>query len=78
MAKSNPVDETRIADPVERTKRQRRSNAKKAARNSEGAETATPQEECRRQSQRYQTCKRQTEQTADMPRPARSPGRCND
>ena len=31
MAKSNPVDETRIADPVERTKRQRRSNAKKAA-----------------------------------------------
>ena len=31
MAKSNPVDETRIADPVERTKRQRHSNAKKAA-----------------------------------------------
>jgi Protein of unknown function (DUF2924) len=31
MAKSNPVDETRIADPVERTKRQRRSNAEKAA-----------------------------------------------
>ena len=30
MAKSNPVDETRIADPVERTKRQRRSNAEKA------------------------------------------------
>jgi predicted Zn-dependent protease len=31
MAKSNPVDETRIADPVERTKRLRHSNAKKAA-----------------------------------------------
>jgi Protein of unknown function (DUF3489) len=31
MAKSNPVDETRIADPVERTKCQRHSNAKKAA-----------------------------------------------
>ena len=31
MAKSHPVDETRIADPVERTKRQRRSNAEKAA-----------------------------------------------
>ena len=31
MAKSNPVDETRIADPVEPAKRQRRSNAKKAA-----------------------------------------------
>lgn len=31
MAKSNPVNETRIADPVERTKRQRRSNTKKAA-----------------------------------------------
>ena len=31
MAKSNPIDETRIADPVERTKRQRHSNAKKAA-----------------------------------------------
>ncbi len=31
MAKSNPVDETRIADPVERTKRQRHSNAKKVA-----------------------------------------------
>ena len=31
MAKSNSVDETRIADPVERTKRQRRSNAEKAA-----------------------------------------------
>jgi hypothetical protein len=31
MAKSNPVDETRIADPVERTKRRRQSNAKKTA-----------------------------------------------
>ena len=31
MAKSNSVDETRIADPVERTKRQRHSSAKKAA-----------------------------------------------
>jgi Protein of unknown function (DUF3489) len=31
MAKSNPVDETRIADPVEPAKRQRHSNAKKAA-----------------------------------------------
>jgi len=31
MAKSNSVDETRIADPVEPAKRQRRSNAKKAA-----------------------------------------------
>jgi hypothetical protein len=30
MAKSNPVDETRIVDPVERTKHQRHSNAKKA------------------------------------------------
>jgi hypothetical protein len=31
MTKSNPVDETRIADPVERAKRQRHSNAKKVA-----------------------------------------------
>ena len=31
MAKSNSADETRIADPVEPAKRQRRSNAKKAA-----------------------------------------------
>ena len=31
MAKSHPVDEPRIADPVEPTKRQRHSNAKKAA-----------------------------------------------
>jgi hypothetical protein len=30
MAKSNPVHETRIADPVELAKRQRRSNATKA------------------------------------------------
>jgi hypothetical protein len=28
---SNPVDETRVADPVERKKRQRHSDAKKAA-----------------------------------------------
>ena len=74
MAKSNPVDETRIADPVEQTKRQRHSNVKKAA----GIAKVPKQEECRRQSQRYQTCKRQAEQKADMPRPARSPGRCND
>lgn len=32
MPKSNPVDETRIADAVEPTKRQRRSHAKKAGR----------------------------------------------
>ena len=31
MPKSNPVDETRSADAVERTKRQRRLDAKKAA-----------------------------------------------
>ena len=30
MAKSNPVDETRIAEPVERTKRQPRANVKMA------------------------------------------------
>jgi len=45
MAKSNPVDETRIADPVEQARRQRRSNAKKAGGTTKaGAETATPQE----------------------------------
>ena len=32
MPKSNPVDETRLADAVEPTKRQRRSHAKKAGR----------------------------------------------
>jgi hypothetical protein len=32
MAKSNPIDETRIADPVEPTKRQQCSRAKKAGR----------------------------------------------
>jgi Protein of unknown function (DUF3489) len=32
MPKSNPVDETRIADAVEPTKRQQRSHAKKAGR----------------------------------------------
>ena len=32
MAKSNPVDETRIADPVEPAKPQSRANAKKACR----------------------------------------------
>jgi hypothetical protein len=31
MAKSNRIDETTIADSVERTKRRRHSNAKKAA-----------------------------------------------
>ena len=30
MPKSHPVDETRIAEPVERTKRQRHSNTRKA------------------------------------------------
>ena len=32
MAKSNPVDETRIADPAEQAKPQRRANVKKARR----------------------------------------------
>jgi hypothetical protein len=32
MAKSYPIDETRITDAVERRKRQRRSNAKQAGR----------------------------------------------
>ena len=40
MAKSNPVDETRIADPVERTKRQP-LECQEGGQNSEGAETAT-------------------------------------
>ena len=43
MAKSNPVDETRIADPVERAKRQRRSNTKKA-----GGTTKAPKRQFRR------------------------------
>ena len=45
MAKSNPVDETTIADPVERTKRQRHSNAKKAPRTAK-----VPKQQRRRKS----------------------------
>jgi hypothetical protein len=43
MAKSNSVDETRIADPVEPTKRQQRSHAKKA-----GKRTKAPKRQARR------------------------------
>ena len=43
MAKSNPVDETRIADPVEPAKRQPRANAKKA-----GGTTKAPKRRTRR------------------------------
>ena len=41
MAKSNPVDETRIADPVEPTKRQPRSNVKKARRTAKAQKRRT-------------------------------------
>ncbi len=44
MAKSNPVDETRIADPVEPTKRQQRSHVKKAGRTTK----AKPKRQARR------------------------------
>jgi hypothetical protein len=44
MPKSNPVDETRIVDAVEPTKRQRYSNAKKAGRTTK----ARPKRQARR------------------------------
>ena len=44
MPKSNPVDETRIADAVEPTKRQQRSHAKKASRTTK----ARPKRQARR------------------------------
>jgi hypothetical protein len=44
MPKSNPVDETRIADAVEPTKRQQRSHAKKAGRTT----NARPKRQARR------------------------------
>ena len=43
MPKSNPVDETRIADAVEPTKRQQRSQAKKAG----GTAKARPKRQAR-------------------------------
>jgi Protein of unknown function (DUF3489) len=43
MAKSNPVDETRIADPVEPAKRQRRANTQKA----DGTTTKSPKRQPR-------------------------------
>ena len=45
MVKSNPVDETRIAEPVERSKRQRHSNAKKTPRTAK-----VPKQQRRRKS----------------------------
>ena len=41
MAKSNPVDETRIADAVERPKRQRRLNAKKRSKRAKAPKRQT-------------------------------------
>ena len=41
MAKSNPVDETRIADPVEPTKPQPRANVKKARRTAKAQKRRT-------------------------------------
>ena len=41
MAKSNPVDETRIADPVEPAKPQRRANVKKARRTAKAQKRGT-------------------------------------
>jgi hypothetical protein len=41
MAKSNPVDETRIADPVEPAKRQPRANVKKARRTAKAQKRRT-------------------------------------
>ena len=41
MAKSNPVDETRIADPVELAKRQPRANVKKARRTAKAQKRRT-------------------------------------
>ena len=46
MPKSNPVNETRSADAVERAKRQRRLNGEEAKQKSEGAETANAAERC--------------------------------
>ena len=45
MAKSNPVNETRIADPVEPTKRQPRATVKKA-----GGTAKVPKQQRRRKS----------------------------
>ena len=63
MPKSNPVDEMRIADEVEPTKRQQRSHAKKAGKITKATETASSQEGCRCQSHQDETCdQKQTKQ----------------
>jgi hypothetical protein len=41
MTKSNPVDETRIADPVELANRQPRANAKKGRRTAKAQKRRT-------------------------------------
>ena len=43
MAKSNPVDETRIADPVEADQASAPRECEEGAQNSEGAEAANSQ-----------------------------------
>ena len=54
MVKSNPVDDKRIADPVESQASAPRE-IEEGAQNSEGTEATNAQERCRWQSRRYQT-----------------------
>ena len=78
MAKSYLIDETGIADAVERTKRQRRSECEESQQKNQGdTETAKSREGCRRLAQPCRNYSHK-DQTTDLPRPAQPPRRCDD
>ena len=58
MAKSHPVDETRIADAVRAAQAPAPIKCEEKKQKSKGAETANAQEGCRRHSQQNQTSDR--------------------
>ena len=78
MAKSYPVDETRSADAVERTKRQRRPNAKKRSKRAKAPKRQTRRKGAVGTRSQNQTCNQETDEATDLPRPAQPPRRCDD
>jgi len=78
MAKSNPVNETRFANPVEPAKRQSRANVKEARRTAKAQKRRTRSKDAIGGRNGTRPPSGKTDQTADLPRPARSPERCND
>ena len=61
MVKSNPVDETRIADPVEPAKRQPRATAKNAGVKAKAQKRRTRSKGAVGSRNGTKPCKRQTE-----------------